>query len=176
MADFPIVPTLVLKDSPFKTAHARLLIYSATQRFRHDSIPTAIEQLKSKVGEIDVEFDSTEDQTQFSDANLAKYDGILFLSTTGEGEWLILSFFDNCSSYCPIVLDDVGKSAFQKYLNQGGTFVGIHSSSDTLRNTTFYVKELGTFQLPYKKIRQPMCSFRLPCGPPNLREFQYANN
>ena len=74
-------------------AHARLLIYSATQRFRHDSIPTAIEQLKSKGGEIDVEFDATEDQTQFSDANLAKYDGVLFLSTTGEGEWLI-SFFD----------------------------------------------------------------------------------
>ena len=66
--------------------HARLLIYSATRRFRHDSIPTAIEQLKSKGGEIDVEFDATEDQTQFSDANLAKYDGVLFLSTTGEGE------------------------------------------------------------------------------------------
>ncbi|KIM39983.1 hypothetical protein M413DRAFT_415143 [Hebeloma cylindrosporum] len=106
-------------------AHARLLIYSATQRFRHDSIPTAIERLKAKGGEIDVEFDATEDQTRFSDANLANYDGVLFLSTTGE------------------VLDDVGKAAFQKYLNQGGTFVGIHSSSDTLRITTFYVKELG---------------------------------
>jgi hypothetical protein len=45
----------------------------------------------------------------------------------------------------PTVLDDAGKSAFQKYLNQGGTFVGIHSASDTLRNTTFYVEELGMF-------------------------------
>lgn len=121
-----LVFSLFALDLPtINAAHARLLIYSATQRFRHDSIPTAIEQLNAKGGEIDVQFDATEDQTQFSDANLAKYDGILFLSTTGE------------------VLDDAGKSAFQKYLNQGGTFVGIHSASDTLRNTTFYVKELG---------------------------------
>jgi hypothetical protein len=41
------------------------------------------------------------------------------------------------------VLDDVGKGAFQNYLNLGGNFVGIHAASDCLRNTTFYGKELG---------------------------------
>ena len=41
------------------------------------------------------------------------------------------------------VLDNAGKDAFQKYLDLGGTFVGIHSASDTLRNTTFYIRELG---------------------------------
>jgi hypothetical protein len=83
---------LVLNPPTVNAAHARLLIYSATQRFRHDSIPTAIEQLKAKGDKIDVEFDATEDQTQFSDANLAKYDGVLFLSTTGEGEWFVSLF------------------------------------------------------------------------------------
>ena len=43
----------------------------------------------------------------------------------------------------PKVLDEAGKAAFQKYLDLGGNFVGIHSASDCLRNTTFFQKELG---------------------------------
>jgi len=43
------------------------------------------------------------------------------------------------------VLDDTGKTAFQNYLNNGGNFVGIHSSSDTLNTTAFYGKELGAY-------------------------------
>lgn len=64
----------------------RILIYSATAGFRHDSIPTAIEALQNASNAINVRFDSTEDQTLFNDQNLARYDAILFLSTTGEGE------------------------------------------------------------------------------------------
>ncbi|KAL4264757.1 Class I glutamine amidotransferase-like protein [Pleurotus pulmonarius] len=109
----------VLSQSP------RILIYSATRAFRHDSIPTAIEALQNASNAINVRFDSTEDQALFNDQNLARYDAILFLSTTGE------------------VLDDAGKASFQKYINSGGNFIGIHSASDTLVNATFYERELG---------------------------------
>ncbi|KZT42149.1 class I glutamine amidotransferase-like protein [Sistotremastrum suecicum HHB10207 ss-3] len=99
---------------------------SFEQDFRHDSIPTAINALKQKgpSNSPPIIFDNTEDQNFFTTANLSQYDAILFLSTTGE------------------VLDASGKAAFQTYLNQGGNFVGIHSASDTLRNTTFYMEEL----------------------------------
>ncbi|PPQ83462.1 hypothetical protein CVT25_007053 [Psilocybe cyanescens] len=110
-------------------ARARILIYSATTGFRHDSIPTAIAALKAKEGEIDTDFVATEDPTQFTDDNLAGFDAVIFLSTTGD------------------VLDDAGQAAFQNYLNLGGNFVGIHSASDTLQNSTFYVKELGASSL-----------------------------
>jgi hypothetical protein len=66
-------------------AKARILIYSATRDFRHDSIPTAIEALKARQDSINAQFDNTEDQTQFTDDVLSNYDTILFLSTTGEG-------------------------------------------------------------------------------------------
>ena len=72
--------------SSARAATARLLIYSATQRFRHDSIPTAITVLKEHGPSIDAIFDATEDASQFNDANLAKYDALIFLSTTGEGD------------------------------------------------------------------------------------------
>ncbi|KAK7454474.1 hypothetical protein VKT23_011230 [Stygiomarasmius scandens] len=106
---------------------ARVLIYSATREFRHDSIPTAIQALRSNASSINVTFDNTEDQSEFTDDNLARYDAILFLDNTGE------------------VLDDAGKAAFQRYLNLGGNFVGIHSASDCLRNDSFYGNELGAY-------------------------------
>ncbi|KAH9902588.1 class I glutamine amidotransferase-like protein [Cubamyces lactineus] len=104
---------------------ARVLIYSATRDFRHDSIPTAVDALVSHGPAANISFDHTEDQTWFTDDRLQQYDAILFLSNTGE------------------VLDEAGKAAFQRYLDLGGNFVGIHSASDCLRNTTFFQKELG---------------------------------
>ncbi|KAJ7056600.1 class I glutamine amidotransferase-like protein [Mycena amicta] len=106
---------------------ARVLIYTATRGFRHDSIPTAVEALQQQSTALDITFDHTEDEGQFNDANLANYDAIMFVSTTGE------------------VLDEAGKAAFQNYLNLGGNFVGVHSSSDSLVNTTFYGQEVGAY-------------------------------
>ncbi|KAG6844959.1 hypothetical protein H0H87_002073 [Tephrocybe sp. NHM501043] len=106
---------------------ARILIYSATAGYRHDSIPAATTALKSKGSSINVIFDATEDKTQFTVENLSRYDALLFLSTTGE------------------VLDSSGKAALQTYLNLGGNFIGIHSASDTISNTTFYGHEVGAF-------------------------------
>ncbi|KAH9068157.1 class I glutamine amidotransferase-like protein [Lactarius deliciosus] len=107
---------------------ARGLIYSATADFRHDSIPTARDALVARGPSIDVQFDATEDSTRFTDAGLASYDLLVFLMNTGE-----------------VVLDEGGKAALQQYLDLGGNFVGIHSASDCLRNTTFYGREVGAF-------------------------------
>lgn len=52
------------------------------RRFRHDSIPTAIAALQNQTQLYNITFDATEDQTQFNTANLALYDGVVFLSTT----------------------------------------------------------------------------------------------
>ncbi|KAF8150773.1 trehalose utilization-domain-containing protein [Crassisporium funariophilum] len=112
--------------TPVYAATARVLIYTATERFRHESIPIAVDVLKGRGESIDTEFDATEDASQFTDDNLSGYDALLFLSTTGE------------------VLSSAGKAAFSKYINQGGNFVGIHSASDSLRNTTSYTRELGS--------------------------------
>ncbi|EGN99081.1 hypothetical protein SERLA73DRAFT_181885 [Serpula lacrymans var. lacrymans S7.3] len=106
---------------------ARILIYSATKGFRHDSIPTAIQALKMKGSSINVVFDNTEDETQFNGQVLAQYDALLFLDTTGQ------------------VLDDSGTAALQNYLNLGGNFVGVHAASDCLNSTTFYGQELGAY-------------------------------
>lgn len=105
----------------------RVLIYSATEQFRHDSIPTAVQALKGAGDTYSITFDATEDRTLFTDGNLSQYDALVFLSNTGE------------------VLDDTGKDALQNYLNLGGNFVGIHSATDCLNTTELYGKEIGAY-------------------------------
>ncbi|EJD06747.1 class I glutamine amidotransferase-like protein [Fomitiporia mediterranea MF3/22] len=110
---------------------ARILLYTATADFRHDSIPTAIRALQNQSesagGKFNVQFDSTEDRTKFTEDNLAGYDAIMFVSTTGE------------------ILDESGKTAFRNYLDKGGNFIAVHSASDSLRNDSWYGEEVGAF-------------------------------
>ena len=63
----------------------RVLIYSATDQFRHDSIPTAVQALKDAGMSASITFDATEDESLFTDDNLKQYDALVFLSNTGEG-------------------------------------------------------------------------------------------
>ena len=124
---------------------ANILIYSATRDFRHDSIPTAIQSLKSRSAGYNITFEDTEDLTWFREDRLGRYDAVVFLSTTGESE----SFESRSSAYVQYrlkfcaVLDVEGKAAFQNYLNKGGNFVAIHSASDSLNTTTFFGQEVG---------------------------------
>ncbi|KAF9648827.1 class I glutamine amidotransferase-like protein [Thelephora ganbajun] len=94
---------------------------------QHDSIPTAVEALELRSAGYNITFENTEDPTWFREVRLRKYDGVVFLSTTGE------------------ILDAEGKTAFQNYLNKGGNFVAIHSASDSLNTTTFYGQEVGAY-------------------------------
>jgi hypothetical protein len=138
------LPTYSLGQPNPRTA--RVLIYSATTGFRHDSIPTAIESLKSKSALADVIFDATEDRAQFRDSILNRYDAVMFLSNTGEGMFSV-DLARHSTLIALLVLDNAGKVAFQKYLNSGGNFVGVHSASDCLVNTTFFGREIGALWL-----------------------------
>lgn len=91
-----VLSLVILYTEPVSASRPRILLYSATTGFRHDSIPTAIAALKAKEDEIDVEFFATEDPAQFTDDNLAGFDAVLFLSTTGDGAWsYIRPYIDN---------------------------------------------------------------------------------
>lgn len=159
---FCIWPNITLVQA----SPGRVLIYSRTVGFRHDSIPTAIESLRSHSGTIDVIFDQTEDQMQFTDENLQQYDALLFLSTTGEGRRHICTLILFVQLLA--VLDDTGKTALQSYLGKGGNFIAVHSASDCLRNTSFYGRELGEealqlFGRPDKYQCTDRFLLRLPC-------------
>jgi glucose/arabinose dehydrogenase/type 1 glutamine amidotransferase len=106
---------------------ARVLVYSETAAFRHGSIPVgraAIQQLGQQNG---FAVDLTEDSAQFTDANLAQYDAVVWLSTTGD------------------VLNDAQQAAFERYIQGGGGYVGIHSASDTEYDWPWYGGLVGAY-------------------------------
>lgn len=109
------------------TADERVLVFSKTAGFRHDSIPegiAAIEQLGSENG---FSVDATEDAGEFTPEKLATYDAVVFLSTTGD------------------VLDEGQQQAFEGYIQQGGGYVGVHAAADTEYDWPWYGGLAGAY-------------------------------
>src|SRR5829696_6162413 len=91
----------------------RILVFAKTGGFRHSSIPngkTAIQKL-GKRNDFDV--DTTEDASAFTEENLKKYAAVVFLNTTGN------------------VLNYKQEAAFERFIQAGGGFTGIHAATDT---------------------------------------------
>ncbi len=111
----------------YKSSARRLLVFSKTTGFRHASIKdgkTAIQQLAVQNN---FRVDFSEDSNVFTDANLAQYNAVIFLMTTGT------------------ILDDNQKAAFERYIRAGGGYVGVHSASDTEYGWSWYGGLVGAY-------------------------------
>jgi len=103
----------------------RVLVFSKTAGFRHSSIPNGIAAIQELGRQNGFAVDATEDATRFTDANLAQYDVVVFLSTTGD------------------VLDDTQQAAFERYIGNGNGYAGIHAAADTEYGWSWYGEMLG---------------------------------
>jgi type 1 glutamine amidotransferase len=106
----------------------RVLVFSKTTGFRHDSIPAGIAAIQQLGQQNNFAVDATEDDTRFTDANLAQYAAVIFLSATGDP-----------------VSTQAEKDAFQRYIQHGGGFVGIHAASDSGTSWPWYGQLVGTY-------------------------------
>ncbi|KAK0543874.1 hypothetical protein OC845_005906 [Tilletia horrida] len=106
-------------------------VYTKTTRFRHDSIPNSITAVADLGNTTSPGWDTiaTEDEKLAfgSRSALYQFDALIFISTTGD------------------VLSPDGIELMRQYLRDGGSFVGIHSSSDCLRSTPWFGRTLGAY-------------------------------
>ena len=70
---------------------------------------------------------ATEDSSAFNDANLEQYEVVIFLSTTGD------------------VLNPTEQAAFERYIQAGGGYAGIHAASDTEYDWPWYGSLVGAY-------------------------------
>jgi hypothetical protein len=63
----------------------KILLFTATNGYRHDSIPAAIEALEKHGPSHDVQFTATEDDSYFRDDILAQFDAVAFVHSLGDG-------------------------------------------------------------------------------------------
>ncbi|GHI93589.1 ThuA domain-containing protein [Streptomyces olivaceus] len=120
---------------PFK-AGKKVLVFSKTAGFRHDSIPEGIAALKELGTPAGIQVTATEEAGQFTTNNLAKYDAVAFLSTTGD------------------VLDADQQTAFENYIKNGGGYMGIHAAADTEYDWEFYGGLVGAYFDSHPAIQQ----------------------
>jgi type 1 glutamine amidotransferase len=104
----------------------RILVFSKTAAFRHDSIPAALAAVSELAIANGIVVDATEDSAAFNPERLRRYDAVVFLMTTGD------------------VLDDAQQRAFERFFRAGGGYVGIHSAADTEYGWPWYGQLLGT--------------------------------
>jgi type 1 glutamine amidotransferase len=113
--------------------HKRLLVFSKTAGYRHASIPAGKIALQALASQHGFSIDFSEDSSVFTTANLARYNAVIFLMTTGE------------------IFNASQEAAFQHYIESGGGFVGIHSASDTMYNWPWYGGLVGAFNDVFNK-------------------------
>ncbi|MER5268805.1 ThuA domain-containing protein [Actinosynnema sp. NPDC002837] len=124
-------PPAAAADAPYD-----VLVFSKTAGFRHDSIPAGIQLIRDLGAANSFTVTATEDSNHFTSTNLAKYETVVFLNTTGD------------------VLNATQQTAFESYVRGGGGYVGIHSASDTEYDWPFYGELVGTYFTSHPAIQQ----------------------
>jgi cytochrome c len=116
-----LVPVAAQSQQP------RVLVFSKTAGFRHSSIPNGIAAIRKLGAENGFAVDTTEDASVFTENRLKRYATVIFLSTTGD------------------VLDAEQQRAFERYIQAGGGWVGIHSATDTEYDWPWYNHLAGAY-------------------------------
>lgn len=117
----PALPTVAqTSDLP------RILVFTRTMKYRHKSIPAGV-QAVDELGQGRWITEHTEDPSWFTQERLGTYAAVIFLSTTGN------------------VLEPAQQEAFQRYVESGGGFVGVHAASDTEYEWPWYGTLVGAW-------------------------------
>ena len=116
---------IVFASCKTSSSEKKILVFSKTANFRHSSIPNGKAAIQKLGKENGFDVDTTEDASVFTEDNLKKYAAVVFLNTTGN------------------VLDSKQEAAFERFIQAGGGYAGIHSASDTEYDWIWYAKLVG---------------------------------
>lgn len=122
-----IVIAVVMTTASAYARKPKVLVFSKTLGFHHNSIKQGIEAIQKLGLANKFDIDSTTNSANFTPANLKQYAAVIFLSTTGD------------------VLNNEQQAAFEKYIQAGGGFVGVHSATDCEYNWPWYGNLVGAY-------------------------------
>ncbi len=126
------LPVLAFNAPLAAAGKAKVLIYSGSTGYRHDSIPAGVEAVKAIATKLGYSFDATEDPEVFTAEKLAAYQAIVFVSTTTdpkkpESEWFT----------------GARREALVGFLMAGIGVVGLHAAADSHYHWKWYGQMMG---------------------------------
>jgi uncharacterized protein len=105
----------------------KVLVYTKNgPGYVHDNIPYAVKCIQKLGQEHGFKVDVSDDPSLFTEANLKQYTMLIFTSTNND-----------------VFASDAQRTAFRRYIQAGGGFVGIHSVTGTERNWKWFKMMLG---------------------------------
>ncbi|HWZ14401.1 MAG TPA: ThuA domain-containing protein [Mucilaginibacter sp.] len=122
-----IISILALISLSAIAKQKRILIFSKTAGYHHNSIAVGIPAIIKLGHENNFEVDTTTNSEKFTYDNLKHYAAVIFLNTTGD------------------VLNDTQQAEFEKYIRSGGGFVGVHAATDTEYGWPWYGNLVGAY-------------------------------
>ncbi len=111
-----------------RSGKPRVLVFSKTITFRHSSIPSGQAAIMKLGAENGFLVDTTENAAYFNDDSLRNYSAVIFLNTADTKDSL---------------LNHYEKNAFERYIQAGGGFVGVHAASDAGYHWGWYKRLVG---------------------------------
>ena len=117
-----------------EAAKPKILVFTKTAGYVHESIPEGIASVVKLGAENGFEVDTTARASVFTEDSLKQYAAIVFLSTTGD------------------VLNHRQEAEFERYIQAGGGYVGIHAASDTEYDWGWYGRLVGGYFLDHPGI------------------------
>jgi uncharacterized protein len=140
---------VALHGQPSSAAGDRMLVFTRTAGYRHDSIPAAVAAIRDLAARHGIEVDHTEDAGVFRPDDLARFKAVGFVNTTGN------------------VLDREQQRAFEAFVEAGGGYLGIHSAADTGYDWPWYRQLLGgEFKSHPPGLQTGVVRFARPLGAP----------
>ena len=114
----------------------RILVFSKTAGFRHESIAAGKAAIMKLGKEQGFQVDTTENSVYFTEDSLKKYKAVVFLNTTGNA------------------LNAPQQIAFERFIQAGGGFAGVHAAADTEYDWPWYGKLVGGYFLSHPKTQE----------------------
>jgi cytochrome c len=117
-----------------RSGKAKVLVFSKTAGFHHNSIKEGNAAIQAMGLKNNFDVDTTSDAKWFTDDSLKNYAAVVFLSTTGD------------------LLDNYQEAAFERYIQAGGGYMGIHAASDAEYDWGWYNRLAGAYFLDHPGI------------------------
>jgi type 1 glutamine amidotransferase len=110
------------------TVPYKVLVFSRTTGYHHASIPAGVAAIRTLGAQHGFTVDASTNPAVFTDAGLSRYATVVFLSTSGD----------------PLAAAG-GRAAFQRFVEHGGGFVGVHAASDGGWTWPWYGRLVGAY-------------------------------
>ncbi|TDD72611.1 carbohydrate-binding protein [Jiangella aurantiaca] len=149
-----LFPGIATSSAHTPEAGYEVLFFHKTTGFRHDSIPAALAAVQALGADHGFTVTETQDASVFTDESLSEFEAVVFY-TDGEN-----------------TLTTPQRTAFERYIQRGGGFVGLHSTSNTDKSNWPWWKDMfgGAFFVNHPPIQSATVKVEDP-GHPATAQF-----